>query len=239
MKFLDLTLPTMAENLALDEALLEEADRADQVTEVLRLWESPDFAVVVGRSSKVDVEVEQSACQADGVPIFRRCSGGTSVVAGPGCLMYALVISYQEMPELRVVDEAHRYVMDSMSKGLSELNPQVTFRGSCDLTIDDRKFSGNALRCKRNCFLYHGTVLYDFSLERISKYLATPPRQPDYRDGRSHGAFVRNFPATPSDLRRVIRNAWGATETQDSWPVVHTAALAKQRYSDQQWNLQR
>ena len=41
MKLLDLTLETPAENLALDEALLEEAEQSTKPTEVLRLWESP------------------------------------------------------------------------------------------------------------------------------------------------------------------------------------------------------
>jgi len=49
MRYLDLTLPTPAENLALDEALLEEAERAGRATETLRVWEPREPIVVVGR----------------------------------------------------------------------------------------------------------------------------------------------------------------------------------------------
>jgi lipoate-protein ligase A len=49
MKLLDLTLPTPAENLALDEALLDAAEAGELPDEVLRLWEFPQAVVVIGR----------------------------------------------------------------------------------------------------------------------------------------------------------------------------------------------
>jgi len=52
MKLLDLTLPSPAENLALDEALLDAAEAGEMADEVLRFWESPQPLVVVGRSSQ-------------------------------------------------------------------------------------------------------------------------------------------------------------------------------------------
>ena len=56
MKLLDLTLPTPAQNLALDEALLDAAEAGDLPDEVLPLWEPPQPLVVVGRSSHVAAE---------------------------------------------------------------------------------------------------------------------------------------------------------------------------------------
>jgi len=70
MKLLDLTLPTPAENVALDEALLDAAEAGEINDEVLRLWESPTVAVVVGRSSRVEEEVNLVACQEAGIPIL-------------------------------------------------------------------------------------------------------------------------------------------------------------------------
>ena len=242
MQYLALSLPSIAENLALDEALLNEADQlsgAGREAEVLRIWELTEWAVVVGRATQVDQEVRRAACERDGIPVYRRCSGGTSVVAGPGCLMYAVLVSYEGRPELRSVDTAHHYVMERMQAGLSQLHEHVEFRGSCDLTIGDRKFSGNALRCKRKFLLYHGTVLYDFPLDRISKYLATPPRQPDYREGRDHASFVTNFPADATAIKDAIRGAWKAKVVADTWPEQATADLVRQRYSRATWNLGR
>jgi len=69
-------------------------------------------------------------------------------------------------------------------------------RGTSDLAVAERKFSGNSSRVKRGHLLYHGTLLYDFPLGLISDCLRTPPRQPHYRERRSHGEFVNNIPAT-------------------------------------------
>jgi lipoate-protein ligase A len=87
MKLLDLTLPTPEENLALDEALLDEADAAGRPLETLRLWEPRQTFVVVGRSSSLEREVRLDRCRERGLPILRRVSGGAAIVAGPGCLM--------------------------------------------------------------------------------------------------------------------------------------------------------
>ena len=76
MKLLDLTLSSPEENLALDEALLEEAEAGGGSDELLRLWEPLAPMVVVGRSSRVAGEVNVDACREKGVPILRRCGGG-------------------------------------------------------------------------------------------------------------------------------------------------------------------
>ena len=89
MQRLDLTLPTPAENLALDEALLDWAEEDTSDREFLRIWESPQPMVVVGRSSRIAQEVNTAECRERHIPIVRRSSGGAAIVAGPGCLMYA------------------------------------------------------------------------------------------------------------------------------------------------------
>ena len=101
MRYLDLTLPTAAENLVLDEALLAIAETGGRPAETLRFWEAAATAVVVGRSSRLKDEVLLDACLLNRVPVLRRPSGGAAIVTGPGCLMYALVLSYEKRPELR------------------------------------------------------------------------------------------------------------------------------------------
>ncbi len=83
-----ITLPSPADNLALDEALLENAEAERGPSRVLRLWESPHWAVVLGRSSRHGLETHAAACVARHVPVLRRASGGGTVVIGPGCLVY-------------------------------------------------------------------------------------------------------------------------------------------------------
>jgi lipoate---protein ligase len=237
MKLLALSLPTPAENLALDEALLEQAEAGTGPSEVLRLWEASSPVVVVGRSSRVTAEVDQRACAQAGIPILRRCSGGAAVVTGPGCIMYSVVLAYGPRPALRALDRAHCFVLSVMCLALSRLAPDVCIRGTSDLARGDRKFSGNSLRCKREHLLYHGTILYDFPLELISRCLLAPPRQPAYRQQRDHATFVENFPATRDRLSACIRSAWEADELLNTWPAREVSELVADRYGQPEWNL--
>src|SRR5271157_5434874 len=61
MSLLDLTLETVEANLALDEALLIEADEG-RAGAVLRFWDYPRFAVVLGASRRLAGDVRVDAC---------------------------------------------------------------------------------------------------------------------------------------------------------------------------------
>ncbi len=237
MQCLNLTLPTPAENLALDEALLDEAEAAGGDDEVLRLWAPEQMLVVVGRGSHVADEVNLEACRKAGVPVLRRASGGAAIVSGPGCLMYAVALSYQRRPELRSIDAAHRHVLNALVGQIGQFSTRVARRGTSDLAIGEQKFSGNSLRIRRTHLLYHGTLLYDFPLEAISRLLVEPPRQPEYRHRRSHATFVTNLPATREALAQAVIAAWDADAVRHVWPEHRVAELVANKYGQDGWNL--
>ena len=236
MLLVDHTCATPAEDLALDELLLDEAEATEGPREFLRLWEPPRPMVVIGRSSRVAEEVRVEECRRRDVPFFRRSSGGAAIVTGPGCLMYAVVLSYQEYPALRAIDLAHRHVMGKLVGALHSLVPGVEFQGTCDLTHEDRKFSGNALRCRREHLLYHGTLLYDFPLELIEQCLAAPPRTPDYREGRAHSAFVTNLPVSRESLRSALLAAWPTSGEYRDWDQAALQRIADEKFRSDAWN---
>jgi len=239
MKLLELTLPTAAENVALDQALLDAAEEGGFADDVLRLWEPAGPMVVVGRSSRVQDEVDLAACNAAGVPVLRRASGGAAIVSGPGCLMYAVVLRYAEREHLRLLDELHRHVLGTLAKAAGTLIGGVEYLGTSDLAIAGRKFSGNSVRCKRSHFLYHGTLLYGFDLSLIGRLLRMPPRQPDYRAGRKHVDFVINLPVAGGALRGAMAAAFGAEQSLPDWPRDLTERLAAARYLREAWNYER
>jgi lipoate-protein ligase A len=240
MRLLDLTLPAPAENLALDEALLEEAETAAEPLETLRFWEPTQIMAVVGRSSRIESEVNLAACRELGIPVLRRISGGAAIVAGPGCLMYGLVLSYHNRPNLRAISLAHAFVLDTMAKALGPFAPGVHCCGTSDLVLEtglgSLKFSGNSMRCRKRHFLYHGTILYNFSLDVISRCLKIPPRMPEYRNGRDHRAFIMNLPVSGAWIRRALISAWNAVEPLVDWPRELTARLTAEKYGNPQWN---
>lgn len=241
MYHLPLTLETPAANLALDEALLDAAVEGELAGEVLRLWEPTQFFVVLGRSSKV-AEVHADACRRDDVAILRRPSGGATILTGPGCLMYAVLLDAELRPELRHVDRAHELVLGTIAQALAPFHADIARHGTSDLTIPAErpgdpliKFSGNSLRLKRHRLLYHGTILYDFALDRIATWLADPARRPAYRGERGHRQFVTNLPATRDALESALTAAWNANEPLTDWPRERTNELATSRYSTVEW----
>ena len=149
MRLLDLTLPTAAENLALDEALLLEAE-AGRGEEVLRLWEWPEFAVVLGSACRLDEDVDEPACQSDGVPILRRASGGGTVLLGNGCLCFSLVLAYERSPALREVPSSYRFILQRLRDALVGVLPDIELAGTSDLSCAGRKVSGNAQQRERD-----------------------------------------------------------------------------------------
>ena len=236
MKFLQSNIQQARDHLALDESMLMAAEQL-HAGESLRVWEFSEQVVVAGRSSRVEEEIDTEFCQQSGIEILRRCSGGASVVGGPGCLMYSVVLSLVKHPSLRKIDHAHQFVMSRVLKSLQEQIPQVELQGICDVVWNDRKCSGNSLRVHRNHLLYHGTLLYGFNLDFLHRCLKFAPRQPEYRRGRDHSDFVTNIPVDPKDFNESIRRQFDAEEKADKRIYEEImATIRSDRYEDEAWH---
>lgn len=243
MDLLDLTLASPAENLALEEALLAWAEQTER--ECLRLWESDQYFVVLGAGSPLWTDVRVEACRDAGIPILRRCSGGGTVVQGPGCLNYTLVLDKEKRPELDSINSTNEFILGHTAQAIASAliasgtldtdMSQPSMRGISDLTIGDLKFSGNAQRRRKRFILFHGTVLHGFDLALISKCLDTPEKMPDYRENRDHSQFIMNLPVGAGSLKNAIARQWGATAALTDWPREETLRLATTRYADQKW----
>lgn len=237
MEWLDWTLPTPAENLALDEALLDSAE-ARGGPETLRFWEPREHFVVLGYGKRAAEEVFLENCRQDGIPVLRRPSGGGTVLQGPGCLNYALILDMTARPELRSLTQANQGIMQRHSDALKTLVPSVEPRGITDLAIEDRKFMGNAQRRKKRFLLFHGTVLTAVRTELFEKYLRMPSDRPEYRNDRPHADFVTCLPASTDRIRQALQAAWGADKPASS-PILQETVLSlvREKYSRADWNL--
>jgi lipoate-protein ligase A len=182
------------EDVALDAALFR-ALEAEGSPETLRFWECRRPAVIVGALAAISRQVHEQTCLADNVPVLRRISGGGAVIVGPGCLNYSLVLSLDARPELRQIERSYRLIMSRIAAALDI--PGLSICGLGDLAIGELKIAGCAQRRGRRTLLHHGTVLYDFDLHWMERYLKEPERRPAYRAGRRHTAFVTNAPVGP------------------------------------------
>lgn len=237
LSLFDLTLPNVAENLALDEALLLEAE-AGQRGEMLRFWEWPTCAVVLGASGRLHEDVDVESCNRDEIPIYRRASGGGTVLLGRGCLLFSLVLSMDRDPALKDIHGSYHYILGRLARALEPITT-VGREGISDLAVDGKKVSGSAQQRKQGYLLHHGTLLYDFDVSAIRSYLRSPIKQPPYRKGRAHDAFVRNLRVARNEVIELIRNEWGGTETGASMPVELTAKLVDEKYGRADWVLRR
>lgn len=237
MQFLDLTLPTPEENLAFDEALLHTAE-ADGTVEYLRVWESPCYCVVLGKNCRLADDVCVETCRADRVSILRRVSGGGTVLLGPGCLNFSVVLRYERAVELKSVSDSFGYILSQIHAALSSTALDIQIAGT-DLLRGDRKFSGNCQRRQRTHLLHHGTILYRFDISSVARYLREPLRQPTHRAGRDHASFLTNLPVEPNQLRRQLLAAWDAPVSMTTPPLNLVAGLVENRYGQPSWNFWR
>jgi lipoate-protein ligase A len=236
MKFLDLTFPSPAENLACDEALLDW--REEQGGEdILRFWESPEPFVVVGYANKIMAEVNVANCEGKKVSIFRRCSGGGTVLQGPGCLNYALILRMEKNSRLASISATNKYIMERNGEAVqSAAGHAPSIRGHTDLAFGHLKFSGNSQRRHKGFLLFHGTFLLNFDLPLIGEFLKFPSRQPDYRDGRSHEDFLMNLNLPAVAIKVALKKEWGADSPLENPPLERISKLSREKYATREWN---
>lgn len=239
MQFFTDVLPAPAQNLAIEEAWLDMAEEGQLDTEIFRLWQPTSTFVVIGRGSRAGGEVNLAAAEAASVPVYRRVSGGAAIVGGRGCLMYAALLSCHLRPQLRMLDQAHRTVMETLVAAIRPLKPSLAWDGTCDLVIDARKVSGNSLRCRRDWLLYHGTLLLEMDLSTLDQFLLHPPREPEYRQKRRHADFVTNLHLPVEQVSTALADAWGVQSSDVPIPTERIQRLVEQRYENPAWNFER
>lgn len=243
MRLLDISFRSPAENIAFDEVLLDAAETR-RSGETLRFWESPKPFVVVGVSQAVRQQVDSRACEKDGIAILRRCSAGGSVLQGPGCLNYSLILAREGRSDLRTIRGSYCYILERLCEAFRNRGLSVRHTGTSDLSLRGKKISGNAQRRRRRFILHHGTILHNLDPEAMERYLREPPEteRPKYRGTRTHRGFVRNVPMDPPRIQNVVCEAFdveGPPAAPSAWERKALRSLVKEKYALHGWNYRR
>ncbi|MCC6231933.1 MAG: lipoate--protein ligase family protein [Verrucomicrobiales bacterium] len=239
MKYLDQTGSDPAENLALDEALLD-ACEGDPSEAVLRVFEPQQVYVVVGYGNARAAEVDLSACEAARIPVLRRTSGGGTVVLGPGCLAYSLVLPMGWDPALESVTGTNTWIMERQRGVLARvLGEPVEVQGFTDLVWRGRKVSGNAQRRRSRTVLFHGTFLLSMDLTWIARCLRMPTHRPAYRADRSHEAFVANLGVGLEPMKSALREGWRAEGDHGGVAAGRIRAWMEEKFGKPGWHARR
>ena len=150
-------------NLALEELIMDSVGSGDII---LYLWQNQN-TVVIGKNQNAWKECRWEQLEADGGRLARRSSGGGAVFHDIGNLNFTFAADpymYDLERQLDVIIAACR-----------KCGINAEFTGRNDITVDGRKFSGNAFRHTQRCSMQHGTLLIDTDTEKVAKYL-TPAK---------------------------------------------------------------
>jgi lipoate-protein ligase A len=209
----DVSFPTPTENILFDDVLLQMAEKG-QIGDVLRFWESETMFVVLGRICKEEDDLKIAKLKEDHIPVVRRSSGGGTVLQGQGCFNYALILSKENDVCLNDIGKSYEYILTRVTKALALSGVDARFLPISDIALakNQNKFSGNAQKRGKKYILHHGTVLYDFNLENIEKYLKIPKSIPEYRKDRSHLDFVTNIDVSLDKLKENFKNVFNISE---------------------------
>ena len=161
----------------------------------VRVLRSASPQVVVGRGGRAGVEVDLAAARAAGVPVLRRPGGGCAVLLDRGNLVVSLVAP---MSGIGGVTSAFRAATAWVVDGLAGCGVAgVAGDGVSDLVLDDRKVGGSCIQRTRGLVYYSTTLLFDPDLDLMERLLPHPPREPGYRRGRPHRAFLGRIGLPP------------------------------------------
>jgi lipoate-protein ligase A len=227
-------------HLACDEVILRRAE-AGRIGECLRLYETVRPTLVLGLACRWERDADVDACRRSGVPILRRPSGGGAVLLGQGCLNYSLVLDSGVHDVLKGVRSSYRWILGRLVAALAVRGLQCRPAGLSDLAWNGHKVGGSAQKRGRRVILHHGTLLYDFRVDLMERFLPPPESCPDYRAGRRHAEFVANLPLGGEEAARAVGEAFCADATAP--PLDMTAdladeveALARGKYLSDAWN---
>ncbi len=195
-----------------DELLLERSRRSGRAE--IEIFRPASAEVVLGRGSKIDLELKPETCMDDGVKVRRRLGGGCAVVLDGGNLVLAVAIPLPGVGGVRkVFDALTDWVIDGLDRaGI----PGVEKAGSSDLALKGKKVGGSCVYRAKDLFLYSTTLLFKPPTETAELWLAHPPREPDYREGRGHAEFMGSLDPD-GDVETWLRRL-REVFTQDSLP---------------------
>lgn len=148
----------------------------------------PPVSVVIGRGGKQELELNREAIANDGITLYKRPGGGCAVVLDAGNLVVSVGLG---LPGISHIKTTFEKVGDWVIEGLAECGVEgVEQRGVSDLALGEKKIGGSCVYRSRGLFYYSTTLLVDPDFDLVERYLPHPPREPEYREGRGHRAFM-------------------------------------------------
>jgi lipoate-protein ligase A len=151
-------------NLATEEYVLKNFDE-----DSFMLWRN-EPSIIVGKHQNTLAEINMDYVKANNIPVVRRLSGGGAVFHDLGNLNFTFT---KKGNNENLID--FRKYTEPIIEVLNKIGIEAKFEGRNDLTIDGKKFSGNAEHIWKNRVLHHGTLLFSSEIKDLSQALKVDP----------------------------------------------------------------
>jgi len=169
-------------NIATDEYIFKHLKE-----DCFMLWRN-DNAIIVGKHQNTMAEVNVDYVKEKDIKVVRRLSGGGAVYHDLGNLNF----SFTRTGDSEEMVDFQRYTKPILDV-LKSLGVDARFEGRNDLTIEGKKFSGNAEHVVKNKVLHHGTLLFSSEMKDISGALKVNPLKYQGRGVKSVPNRVTNI----------------------------------------------
>ena len=191
LNYLDLTTTDPAWNLAVEEYVF---DRLPKDRMYVMLWQN-DHAIIIGKHQNTLAEINESYVKEQGIRVVRRLSGGGAVYHDMGNLNFTVIADAQG----DALDFGR--FCDIVIRALARVGIKAERNGRNDMTIDAKKFSGNAQYIRHGRVMHHGTILFDSNSTVLANALKVDPAKIQAKGIKSVRSRVTNVrPYLPKDL---------------------------------------
>lgn len=170
-RLLDSGVRRAAENFAFNRAILDAHRDGDSPHTLRFLGFRP--SALIGFHQDPEQELNLDYIREQGIDIQRRLTGGGAIYFDEQQFGWELYLNRQVMGTADMGQIAER-ICNTVAAALRQLGVDARFRPRNDIEVDGRKISGTGGYFDGDSFLYQGTVLVDFDVERMMRVLRIP-----------------------------------------------------------------
>jgi len=206
-------LPAAA-NMALDKIILEEVAEGTSPP-TLRFLQFSPAAALVGYHQDVNHEIRLDYCEAHGIDVNRRLTGGGAILFQESALGWEFFARPGHGPFRGGYENILHEICSVAAGAISRLGVTARFRPRNDIEVDGRKISGTGGVTVTGAFMFQGTLLMENEIQRFLKALRVPVEKLKKREVESlmeRICFLSDLVSPTPDIghvKKTIAEAFG------------------------------